>query len=143
MRAAQPGFVHRLKPTPRAWFLLLLFAAAAWAEPPKDVLDFLRTAAENLADQDPRGFLDHFDGDMPGYQMLKDEIEALKYADVESTVEIATDEGDEQTRTMRLDWLMRVNGGMPKRQLVDCKLEKRGKKWKITSFHPIEFFAQP
>ena len=75
--------------------------------------------------------------------MLKDEIESLAYAHVESTIEIATDDGDEETRTVRLDWLIRINGGMPKRQLVDCKLQRRGKKWKITSFRPIEFFAQP
>jgi|SRR5215472_2153667 hypothetical protein len=141
MHAAKTYLVDRLKP--RAWFPLFLFAVAASGEPPKDVLDFLRTAAENLADQDTRGFLDHFDREMAGYQMLKDEIEALAYADVESTIEIATDDGDEETRTIRLDWLLRINGGMPKRQLVDCKLQRRGKKWKITSFRPIEFFAQP
>ncbi len=126
-----------------ARIVFLAMAAVAWADPPQDVLDFVRTAAENLADQNPQGFLDHFDREMPGYSILKDEIEALTYADVSSTIEFATDEGDDHARTMQLDWILRINGGTPKRQLIDCKIEKRGKKWKITSFRPLEFFAQP
>jgi hypothetical protein len=128
---------------PHMGFLWLLLAVTAWAEPPKDVLDFFRTAAENLADQDTRGFLDHFDRDMPGYSKLRDEIEALAYADVSSTIEFASDEGDDHARTMQLDWIIRINGASPRRQLIDCKMEKRGQKWKITSLRPIEFFAQP
>ena len=122
---------------------LLLLAVTVSAEPPKDVLDFLRTAAENLADQNTSGFLDHFDRGMPGYSKLKDEIEALAYADVSSSIEFANDEGDERARAMQLDWIIRINGAEPRRQLIDCRIEKRGKVWKITSLRPIEFFAQP
>lgn len=121
--------------------LLLLFSLASWGETPKEVMDLLRTAAEDLADQNADGFLDHFDRNMPGYSKLRDEAQALSQADVESTIEFVSDEGDETKRDLQLDWLLRVNGGRPKHELVQCRVEKQGKKWKITALKPVEFFA--
>jgi len=122
--------------------ILVASAIAAWAaDPPKDVLQFLRSAAEDLADQNPNGFLDHFDSNLPGIATLKDEVSVLAQADVESTIEFVSDEGDDQQRDLQLDWLLRVNGGRPKHQLVQCRIAKQGKKWKITELKPIEFFA--
>ena len=124
--------------------LLAASAIALWAaDPPKDVLDFLRSAAEDLADQNPTDFLDHFDSNLPGMSILKDEVSVLAQADVESTIEFVSDEGNDQRHDLQLDWLLRVNGGRPKHQLVQCRIEKQGKKWKITELKPIEFFAQP
>jgi hypothetical protein len=65
----------------------------------------------------------------------------LAQADVESTIEFVSDEGSDEKRDLQLDWLLRVNGGRPKHQLVQCRIEKQGKKWKITELKPIEFFA--
>lgn len=121
--------------------LFLGFTMASWAEPPQAVKDFLRTAAEALADQDPNGFLDHFDRNMPGFAKLREEVAVLADADVESTIEFVSDEGTETRLDLRLDWLLRVNGGLPKHELITCRVEKQGKKWKITEFRPIEFFA--
>jgi hypothetical protein len=122
--------------------VLLLVSAIGWAaDPPKDVVQFLRSAAEDLADQNPSGFLDHFDGNLPGLATLKDEVLVLAQADVESTIEFVSDEGSEERRDVQLDWLLRVNGGRPKHQLVQCRIEKQGKKWKITELKPIDFFA--
>jgi hypothetical protein len=121
--------------------LFLVFAVGASAETPKDVVDFLQSAAEALADQDANGFLDHFDRNMPGYSTLRDEAAALANTDVESTIEFVSDEGDDKRRELRLDWLLRVNGGRPRHELVECRMEKQGKKWKITRLRPVEFFA--
>jgi hypothetical protein len=119
----------------------MLVAVTSRADTPKDVLDFVRTAAEALADQDPQAFLDHFDPAMEGFATLRDEAAVLANANVESTIEIFSDDGDDHAREMRFDWILRVNGGRPRREIVSAKLEKRGKKWKITSFKPVEFFA--
>ena len=122
--------------------LFLAFVAASWAETPKDVLEFLRTAAEALADQDPNGFLDHFDPNMAGFSTLRDEVAVLANANVESTIEFVSDEGDDKRRDMQLDWVLRVNGGRPKHELVQVRAEKQGKKWKITALEPVEFFKK-
>jgi hypothetical protein len=127
----------------RVWVLFLAFAVSSWAEPPKDVIEFLQSAAEALADQDTNGFLDHFDHNMPGYSTLRDEAAVLANADVESTIEFVSDEGDDKRQALQLDWLLRVNGGRPRHELVQCKMEKQGKKWKITELRPVEFFAGP
>jgi hypothetical protein len=121
--------------------LFLAFTLASRAEPPQAVKDFLRTAVEALADQDSNGFLDHFDRNMPGYAKLREEVAGLADADVESTIEFVSDEGNETRLDMQLDWVLRINGGRPKHGLVACRVEKQGKKWKITEFHPVEFFA--
>jgi len=121
--------------------LFLVFALASRAEPPQAVKEFLRTAVEALADQDPNGFLDHFDRNMPGFAKLREEAAALADSDVESTIEFVSDEGNDTRVDMQLDWVLRINGGRPKHELVTCRVEKQGKKWKITEFRPVEFFA--
>lgn len=125
----------------RALLVVLVCAVSGWAETPKDVVEFLQSAAEALADQDPNGFLDHFDRNMPGFSTLRDEAAALANADVESTIEFNSDEGDDRARKIQLDWVLRINGGRPRHELVDCRMEKQGKKWKIIELRPVEFFA--
>jgi hypothetical protein len=111
------------------------------AETPKDVMDFLRSAVDALVDQDGNGFLDHFDRNMPGFSTLRDEVAVLATSEVESTIEFITDEGDDKRRELQLDWVLRVNGGLPRHELVRIRMEKQGKKWKITGMQPVEFFA--
>ena len=121
---------------------LLLTTLALAQDPPKDVQTFFRTAAEALADQDPDAFLDHFDRGMPGFAQLRDDVQALASSDVSSTVEIAKDEGDVQSRLVELDWRIRIDQGRPRREIVRCKIEKQGKKWKLVSFEPVRFFQK-
>jgi hypothetical protein len=124
--------------------LLVALGGAVWAQqPPNDVLDFFRSAADALVNQDSRTFLDHFDPNMPGYLSLENDIKALENADVSSTIEFVSDTGDDKARELQIDWLLRVNGGQPRRQIIQCSIRKQGKKWKITSFKPVDFFAQP
>jgi len=117
-------------------------ASVALAEPPADVLKFFRSAAEALADGDSRAFLGKFDRATPGYAALRDEIEGLLAGhEVGSTIEIVNDEGDNQRRTLQLDWLLSITDLGLRRQIVKCKIERRGKEWKITALDPIEFFT--
>ncbi len=126
----------------------VLFASLAFAEPPVDVRDFLRTAAEALVNDDASEFMGKFDRNLPEYATLRSEIEGLLAAyDVGSSIEVVKDEGDNQKRTLELDWLLVTtekaanhSNGISRRQIVKCRIERRGKQWKITGFEPVGFF---
>jgi hypothetical protein len=129
--------------------LVILAAAALSAQelPPqdagKDVLAFIRTAAEALANQDAGDFLSHFDPKMPGYAKLSDDVQALlARSEVSSTIEIVSDRGDNQKQILELDWLLQIDQDAPSRRIVKCTLEKQGKKWKFVSFDPVDLFAR-
>jgi hypothetical protein len=127
--------------------MLLLASMLTFDDPPKDVIDFFRSAAAALSeahdDGSGRAFLDHFDKSMPGYAGFSDQIEAMVAAgEVSTTIDFVNTEGNDQKRTLDLDWLLQCEGERPKRQVVKCTIEKRGKKWKITSIAPMEFFRR-
>ena len=126
----------------------LLFMSLAFAEPPADVTRFLRTAAEALTGDDASGFLAMFDSSMPEYGTLRGLVQGLLAGhDVGSSIEVVNDEGDNQKRTLELDWLLITSekaanhsNGISRRQIVKCRIERRGRQWKITAFEPVEFF---
>jgi hypothetical protein len=128
--------------------LLLLFSVLLMADTAADVLNVFTGAAEALINDDSASFLDSFDRNMPGYAALQNNVEGLLAAyDVGSTIEEITDEGDDQTRTVALDWLLilKQKGAtnspqQTRRQIVKCSVERRGKEWKITALEPAEFF---
>jgi hypothetical protein len=128
--------------------LLLLFSTLALADPTTDVLNVFSAAAEALTNDDAAAFLDKFDRAMPGYAVLQTNIEGLLGAyDIGSTIEVVADEGDDQKRMVELDWLLLVtqkdvvNGSEEtRRRVVKCRLERRGKRWKITALEPVDFF---
>ena len=130
------------------WAALLLLSGIAFAEPPADVLDFFRTAADALATDNASAFLDKFDRNLPEYAMLRTEVEGLLAAyDVSSTIEVVSDQGDNQKRSLELDWLLltsekaATNGdNATRRRIVKCQIERRGRQWKITALEPVEFF---
>jgi hypothetical protein len=128
--------------------LLLLFSTLALADPATDILNVFRASAEALTNDDSAAFLDKFDRSMPGYATLETNIEGLLAAyDVGSTIEVVTDEGDGQVRTVELDWLLLLtqkdaanSSQETRRRVVKCRLERRGKRWKITALEPVDFF---
>ena len=128
--------------------LLLLFSTIALADPAADVLNVFTAAAEALTNDDSTAFLDNFDRNMPEYATLRTNVEGLLGAyEVGSTIEVVTDEGDDQKRTVELDWLLIASdktaiNGVPerRRRVVKCRLERRGKKWKIVALEPVDFF---
>ena len=97
---------------------------------------------------DAAAFLDNFDRDMPGYASLRTNIEGMLAAyEVGSTIEVVSDEGDDQTRNVELDWVLlatrkdAINSAQEtRRQVVKCRLERRGKRWKITRLEPVDLF---
>jgi hypothetical protein len=105
---------------------------------------FLRGTAIALAnahETGPRPFLDLFDRDMAHYAELRTNLEALAArTEVGNAIEIVTDSGDEKRRTMELDWVLEIPDKAPRRQVLKCTIEKRGKKWIFTSLEPVDFF---
>ncbi len=126
--------------------LPVLFAvcALAFAEPPAAVLELFRIATEELANQDAKAFLSHFDPAMPGYAKLQQQVGALIAVNgASSTTSVLRDEGDAGKRRIELDWLLRVGAARQKRTTVQVTVERQGSFWKITRFEPVDFFSQP
>ncbi len=134
---------------------ILLLTALAFEDPPKDVIDFFRSAAASLADagrdlgdgtartRSAAEFLDHFDKAMPGYAEFRDQIETMVAAgEVSTNIEFINTDGNEKKRTLDLGWLLQCEGQSPKRAVIKCTIEKQGKKWKITSIAPMDFFKR-
>jgi len=136
---------------------VLLLAVLAFVDPPTDVIDFFRSVGAALADADrdlsvpaerrrPRHateFLDHFDKSMPGYAVFSEQIEAMVgTGEVSTTIDFINTDGNDRKRTLDLDWLIQCEDQRPKRAVIQCTIEKRGKKWKITSIAPIDFFKR-
>jgi hypothetical protein len=128
--------------------LFLMAAVLLFAEPPAEVLELFREAADALASDDASAFLSKFDPDMAGYTEFRDEVVGLLAAnDVGSTIEVVNDEGNDQKRSLDLDWLLVIseknsrNGAQQtRRQVLKCRIERRGKQWKITALEPLDFF---
>jgi hypothetical protein len=127
-----------------AGYLLATALALVAQERPAPQMEVFRDIAEALANRDADAFLDQFDRQMPGYETLSDEIRELLAVtqEIGTTVDVISDEGDEQKRSLELDWVLKIDTDDPRRQIVKCRAEKQGKKWKITAFEPVEFFKK-
>jgi len=120
------------------------------ADVPQDVLEFFQAATRALADAHSTdaelpnaaaGFLDYFDKNMPNYAQLRANVEDLvSRTSVGSAVEFVTDEGDEQKRSLEVDWVLEIPDQPARRKVLRVAIEKRGKKWKITSLDDADFF---
>jgi hypothetical protein len=113
-----------------------------------DVIDLFTSMAAALSEINVPQFMDAFDKDMPDYGNLKTGVTALvRQADVTSTIEPLTDEGDDTKRTVELDWYLEIRSLLPdgplvrRREVVHCELRKEKKHWKIVALKPVEFFG--
>jgi hypothetical protein len=131
--------------------LLLLASTVRAADPPSDVVEFFRSVTQALADahtqsallpNNAAGFLRNFDSAMPRYADLRAEIEDLvARGTISNAAEFVTDDGDENKRTLQIDWLLEIENQRPRREILKCTIERRDKgKWKITALAPVEFF---
>jgi hypothetical protein len=125
---------------------LLLFSAllTVRADPPAAVLDLFREIAEALTDKDPGAFLRRFDQRMPGYETLRGHVEELTAGDevLASSIDIASDTGDDRRREIELDWLLKIGKEEPRRAILRVTVERQGRTWKITALDPADFFRR-
>lgn len=134
----------------RSILSLAIYAIAAPADTHADVVDLFASMAAALSDDNPAGFMKAVDRKAPDYDRLKGQIEALVQAsEIGSAVEVINNDGDDSKRTVDLDWYLelrsRVPGGpsMQRRSVIRCQIEKEGKRWRVESLKPAEFFDAP
>jgi murein L,D-transpeptidase YcbB/YkuD len=132
----------------RRALLLIPFAARLQADSAQQVWDLFTSMASALSEGDASAFLNAFDPAMPGYEALRVGVTALlREAEVQSSIELVEEEGDDGSRAV--DWLVHIvdrqDGAVAERrqERVKCRVEKSGKKWRIASLEPLQFFAPP
>ena len=136
----------------RRTLLLGLMPAAlrVRAEESDEIWDVLTRLASALSENDAGEFLRSFDRGMPGYATLSANVNGLvNQTDVQSSMEVVTDEGDTGTRKVEVDWILQVTrqqaagGTVTRHERVRCRFMRQGKRWKIVAFEPVSFLAPP
>jgi hypothetical protein len=133
----------------RRWLLILPLAACCRAaDPAGEVLDLVADAAASLSAGNVAQFLKAFDPAMKGYAKLRENVTGLlTLGDVQSLIDPLENEGDDRRRVAQFQWTLRLQRGEQstswarREQVVKCKVEKQGGKWRIVELEPIEFFA--
>jgi len=128
---------------------LAAFAAALlFGDAHDEAIKLIGTVAQALSTVNVPEFMEAFDKDMPEYGKLQADVSALvNQADVGSSIEPISDEGDDVHRSMDLDWYLEVRSLIQdgpivhRRQVIHCELRKEKRKWKIVSLKPLDFFA--
>jgi hypothetical protein len=94
--------------------------------------------------------LARFDRAMVGYAQLEANLQALTSIWlVEPALQLTSNEGSDDRRSLEIDWVMTLTNPMDvgrslrKEETVKCVVEKRGKRWLIVAFAPLEFLAPP
>jgi len=130
--------------------LLLLASTLALADTRQELIDVFGAMASALSEGNPAAFLRAIDASMPGYPRFAGAVKALAAQnDLSSSIEIGKQEGDGRVQTVELDWLLDIRGKeqshvyVQRQTTVKCRLERRGRKWRIVSIEPASFFAPP
>jgi hypothetical protein len=140
--------------------LVAAAAVFACADAHDDVIEVVTTMAGALTEVSGidvaavRGnvplFMSAFSKDMPGYGTLENNVTALvKQAEVSSSIQTLSEDGDDQARAIDLDWVLQLRSLeedgpiVRRREVIRCQLRKEKKRWKIVSLAPIDFFAPP
>ena len=132
----------------RALLMLPLAVCCRAADPAREVLDLVADAAASLSAGNVELFLKAFDPKMAGYAKLRENVTGLiAQGDVQSLIDPLEDEGDDRRRVAQFHWTLRIQRGQQatsfarREQVVKCRVEKQGGKWRIVELEPIEFFA--
>lgn len=114
------------------------------------VWDVLTRMAAALSQANLIAFLGAFDRSMAVYATLEANVSALlDQYEVQSSIELLEEGASGGVRTIDLDWFLQLEEQRDagtvtrRRERVHCRLEKRGKNWKITAIEPVAFFAPP
>jgi hypothetical protein len=127
---------------------LVSLAGALAADPENDARERIMVAARALADGSVPVFLDCFDRTAANYQALRTNVTGLvAEAELQCSVDVLSNEGNAQARTIELDWLLRITprGGfgdpVERNSRVTSKVAKQGRRWRIVAFEPVSLLA--
>jgi hypothetical protein len=128
-----------------------LFASLAFqlrADAGAEVWSLFAALSSALSEDRANQFVEALDSNMPGYEDLRANVTALlREAEVESSLEFLSNEGDEQSRALEVDWILRINakegsvGSTRRQEHVKCVVKKTGRRWRVTLLEPAAFFA--
>jgi hypothetical protein len=106
--------------------------------------------AEGREEEYLPSLLSRFDRAMAGYPELEANLRALTSIwVVEPALQLTSNEGGDDRRSLEIDWVMTLTNpldrgrSLRKEETVKCVVEKRGKRWPIVAFTPLELFAPP
>ena len=128
--------------------LVVCAAALIAADTGSPAVDLFETLTSALSSGNAVEFMGHFDPAMPGCDRLRADVTALLLrADVLASVDFLSEEGDQRHRNVQVDWFLQIRDKeqsgvlVRRRSTVKCRLERRGKKWKIVAMEPLTLFA--
>jgi hypothetical protein len=106
--------------------------------------------AEGRQENNLPNLLGRFDRAMAGYAQLAANLEALTSIwVVEPAIQLTSNQGDDDHRSLEIDWVMTLTSpldrgrSLRKEETVKCVVERRGKRWLIVAFAPLELLAPP
>lgn len=127
---------------------MAILAAFALADAHDDVIEVVTSMAGALTEVNVPNFMAAFSKAMPDYATLEMNVTALvNQAEVSSSIVPLTEDGDDQTRKIDLDWSLEVRSLeqdgpiVMRREVIHCELHKEKKHWKIVALKPLGFFA--
>jgi murein L,D-transpeptidase YcbB/YkuD len=127
---------------------LIPVLVSAAADPAREAASVITELAAALTAGNASEFLRHFDPAIPEYDKLKANVTALtRQAETQSYVDVVSNQGDDQARTLVLTWELRVQrtgdatATVRPETRVTCKLRRQGKQWRIVSFTPLDFLG--
>jgi hypothetical protein len=136
--------------TARSAALVCIAAAFACADAHDDVIEVVTSMAGALTEVNVPKFMEVISKDFPDYETLENNVTGLvNQAEVSSSIQPLTEDGDEHTRKMDLDWALEVRSLLQdgpivqRREVIHCELRRDKKHWKIVALKPMDFFAPP
>ena len=122
----------------------------ATADPSQQVWDALTGMASALASADAVSFLSYFDKHMKGYEGIRNLAGALTTEyDVHSGIDPIENTGNQESRTLKVNWSMHLISHSPLEQVVQrqmavtIRFARDGRRWKVVGFEPASALALP
>lgn len=122
----------------------------AFADDKAVVADFLGDAAADLSSGNARGFIRRFDREMTGYGKLESEVTSLlKIAEVSSSAQVLEQKSADSGWLVTVDWFVELKphgqqlASERRREVLQVRLKRVGKSWKILTLEPQTLFAAP
>ena len=124
----------------------LLTASLVSADQAADVLNQISAVATSLSAGNAAEAMDPFDKSLPNYEQLQNELIGLTTAYTLRNEIDVTDEQDAPDETnVTVNWVMtlestQTNSTDQRSGAIKIRLLRKGKKWKIVNFSPIDLF---
>jgi len=134
----------------RRCFLITAAVFRLRADAAQEVWELITSLASALGEGNTARCLAAFDAAMPGAETLRSDIRALlQGSDVQASIDLVERQEDSGGQSLELDWLLHITQrdgaarATRRKEKVKCRVEKRGKQWRIVSFEPLRLFVPP